>query len=437
MVWHSTRESVENGEISVLAIIETVLAVSVSFWLAISLLESWWPMLIGVCLAPFLLLRTERATELGLRWLDSSLKWFMSQEDTFSGLLHAYQDLGKSFANGLGMVMGRFQPSPVSLVPYLFLVLSCLVIGIIFLVLVFFFSVFILILLLVVFAALVIVIRTASVVYSALHHPGKALVAIPANWRNVALSTDSFLVPETIAGIESGSIPKNLEQFRISGIVNAFKASNTAPQGIYSTITGIYIRLYWLHWSILLIFISFPYRYSLKATTIVWLPLIWTIRQGKPQKLSERLRTLNKTSWGRFASVFSGIILLLFGTKLLLFHAIVSFQGWWNALRVVPFFDQIVAPYTLPPWQIASVANSGLTLVLYFLASHGLMLLVDEGHQEEDLWPYDWTARIGAVVRTALSLYTSSCLLYIVASQLPEWNLPPIEDRLFPWVPLE
>ena len=62
MVSHSTRESVENGEISALAIIETVL----SLRLAISVLESWRHVLIGVCLAPFLLLRTERATELGI-----------------------------------------------------------------------------------------------------------------------------------------------------------------------------------------------------------------------------------------------------------------------------------------------------------------------------------------------------------------------------------
>ncbi len=44
MVSHSTRESVENGEISALAIIETVL----SLRLAISVLESWWHVLIGV-----------------------------------------------------------------------------------------------------------------------------------------------------------------------------------------------------------------------------------------------------------------------------------------------------------------------------------------------------------------------------------------------------
>ena len=62
MVSHSTRESVENGETSALAIIETVL----SLRLAISVLESWRHVLIGVCLAPFLLLRTERATELGI-----------------------------------------------------------------------------------------------------------------------------------------------------------------------------------------------------------------------------------------------------------------------------------------------------------------------------------------------------------------------------------
>ena len=66
MRFHSTLESVKNREMTVLAILETVAAVSLSIWLA-TRSGSLFYIVVATLLAPFLLLRTGESTKLGLR----------------------------------------------------------------------------------------------------------------------------------------------------------------------------------------------------------------------------------------------------------------------------------------------------------------------------------------------------------------------------------
>ena len=64
---HATRESCDAGEITLLAIVETVLAVALLITLSLWLDTARW--LAGACLlAPLLLLRTEESMLRGLRW---------------------------------------------------------------------------------------------------------------------------------------------------------------------------------------------------------------------------------------------------------------------------------------------------------------------------------------------------------------------------------
>ncbi len=67
MHWVSSGESVKKGEPTVLAIVETVLAVALYWWIA------WYydthiHLLVSICVAPFLLLRSQKSTELGATW---------------------------------------------------------------------------------------------------------------------------------------------------------------------------------------------------------------------------------------------------------------------------------------------------------------------------------------------------------------------------------
>ena len=66
MRWISDRQSAENSEITVLSIIETLLA-GIIVYLFYRWTNTLWHIGIAACLAPFLLLGTSRSTELSLR----------------------------------------------------------------------------------------------------------------------------------------------------------------------------------------------------------------------------------------------------------------------------------------------------------------------------------------------------------------------------------
>lgn len=69
-VWHCTDDSIAAGQISVLSLLETVLAVSLYIWLAFQFEHQWW-LLISAVAAPIILLRSPESKALGVKWLKS------------------------------------------------------------------------------------------------------------------------------------------------------------------------------------------------------------------------------------------------------------------------------------------------------------------------------------------------------------------------------
>jgi hypothetical protein len=63
-VWFSTHETIENEVPSVTAILETVIAVPLYWWIALKV-GIFWPLLISAAVAPLVLLRSERSVKLG------------------------------------------------------------------------------------------------------------------------------------------------------------------------------------------------------------------------------------------------------------------------------------------------------------------------------------------------------------------------------------
>jgi hypothetical protein len=75
-VWHCTDESIAAGQISVLAALETVLAVGLYWWLSFRFEWHWFSFL-GLIAAPMLLLRSEESVELGVEMLR---RWTMRKK---------------------------------------------------------------------------------------------------------------------------------------------------------------------------------------------------------------------------------------------------------------------------------------------------------------------------------------------------------------------
>jgi len=63
----STYESVENEVLSVTAILETIIAIPIYWWIALQV-GTVLPLLISAAVAPLVLLRSEPSVALGLQW---------------------------------------------------------------------------------------------------------------------------------------------------------------------------------------------------------------------------------------------------------------------------------------------------------------------------------------------------------------------------------
>jgi hypothetical protein len=68
-VFWSTRDSINNDIPSITAIIETALAVTIYWWIAVRF-ETYLPLLISIAVAPLVLLRSDESVALGGRWFE-------------------------------------------------------------------------------------------------------------------------------------------------------------------------------------------------------------------------------------------------------------------------------------------------------------------------------------------------------------------------------
>jgi hypothetical protein len=66
-VWFSTSESTRSGVFSILAAVEVVFAIGI-YWTYAIWAHTQWHLLVGVFIAPFLLLRSEKSTTLAVKW---------------------------------------------------------------------------------------------------------------------------------------------------------------------------------------------------------------------------------------------------------------------------------------------------------------------------------------------------------------------------------
>ena len=140
----SNKDSVTRGEVSILAVVETLFAISLVFYLSIHFNTLRW-LVVSICVTPLLLLRTEESTRLGIRWFD---RWALSVEKI------ANPD-NRGFMRGLcGIVCGIIGVSIIA------------------------------------FAA-----RFCATIIVAVRTPITALLAIPTNWSRVVLATDFLTEP--------------------------------------------------------------------------------------------------------------------------------------------------------------------------------------------------------------------------------------------------
>lgn len=358
MRWVSSKESVAKGEVSVLAIVETLCAIALVFYLSSHFNTLRW-LAFAMCVSPLLLLRTEESTRLGIEWFDLGSDWM----DKLPVARNAWT--------------GVFNWIVITLA----------------------FS-------LVIFGA-----RSSATIWCAFRSPGRAVQAIPKNWARVILATDLFFAPELVP-----DHPDATFQSVIKGFKNEFPRD----------------RLF----SLLLLPLFLPalfYRWSLKATSIIYAPLVFvahsTFSEGKD--LRTKLELIKRGDLSRIRVLYGIAAIAAFLVKLVLMAKWNGFAAWWNGNPITEFLAVYVAPAEIPKWQVAELANSALAIGSMLFARHAL-LRYDVGHP----FPETPVKRILGFVSGlswVLALYAIVCTGYITMREARNWNLPALGEKWIPW----
>jgi hypothetical protein len=388
---YSTPEAIARGEPSLLAILETLLAMSLYVILALRQ-NTLLHLAIAAAAAPLVLIRTEYAT---LRAFYLYARNLSFPEDT-------------THPPGPRRPTPFFQVRTLGwLAERIFMLLFTVVLatvggaGL---------------------AVTLILVKARANLEALIRNPLDGLKAIPGNWKKQVLCVDMAHPPELLPGIENA--PPELDVLKFRSTLNRFWSGASADP----IMTVGFVPMLLLQYLPAII-----YRFSLKGTALVWSPLLWLIHTGLDRSLPLRVRLeyLCTADLPRFQRYYSALLLIMFGAKVYLFVAWMQLAHVWRALPGARTFEQFVVPAGIPPWQIAAALNAISTWAVYFVAEWYLILIRHRIPVYEST--LDRGLRAGSVVRGLLALYTIACTIYIVVRASSAWELPPLETKLFPW----
>jgi hypothetical protein len=327
MRFSSTIDSAKSGETTILAIIETSLAILISIFIAIRF-DTLLHIIIGSCIAPFLLLRSPESTEYGKRLFEPKKKNLRQDEWSESDF---FQSMGGELTN---LILWAF------------------------------------------------IIR----IFATVRYFKLGFKFILHNWSRVTFCTDMFTPFELVPG--SGPITdvllRNLGTFislLLGGIFLAVICSILFLIGIFSAtdkqaliiilVLGAVLSGGFLMMGVaggtgvLCFLIPFAYRFSLKSTAYIWYPLIFVLKPSFPEKFSlidklEEIQELGLEKISRFLAWYNFFQFIL---KMIFFPYLVD---KWNTFIFAPFFNIWFKPYEMHPWHIATFINACTVLGGYY-----------------------------------------------------------------------
>jgi len=390
MRWHSTPESIQQGKPSILAILETLTAIVVSLLIAYHI-NSVRYIAVGACIAPLLLLRTEKSSQLALYWSEKFFKLLFS---TYFDIFNVKDTMSSKGIKKRIFIL-------ISLILHLILIISIFFIKI--------------------FTTTIIVIR----------YPLNTLNYFSFNWRQIVLCTDFYTIPELIPGLEI--IDKERKSFFIyrfsilSEVVNIVvndyrRKSSLRP--VYAKILNIFTILFFL-------FPCYIYRWSLKSTSLIWSPLVWILREPPSGNLSFRLDQITKAAIYRASRYYSFFVIIIFSIKMYIWVAWQQIAETWQKIPGINTLNAYLVPQEIPLWHLCAVANALGAWLIYFMADWFLQKYRHEQLVPENL--IEKVIHIHTTIARPLSFYTIACSLYITVNLGLRMKWPPLGAKLFPW----
>jgi hypothetical protein len=387
--WVSNRRSAENNEISVLAIIETIVA-GILTYLFYRWTNTLWHVGLAACLSPFLLLRTSRSTELSLRIAER-----------LSGVIVAWVTGSYPSGEGSSLLMAGIS------FPFIPLLIG--------------------------------VIKFISTFLNVILHPIATIEAIPRNWQRIVFCTDIGALPELIPTIEQASDDSTLEVFKTSFW---FESMRFAPRELLSGafIEGVIIILF----TFLVLLPGLAYRYAVKSTALIWSPLLWAVRPvSSPTDVRVTMDRITTRAIYKASRIYSTVVVLAFAGKMYLWFRLGELQSAFvspSVLEVVRGFvsprvlevgHSFIVPDQLPLWHVTSAFNALASWCLYLLSDYYYKdwqrgLPIPENALRYTFW---WVP----LIMNIFTIYSLFCTVYITVQETSNLNLPPLHAKLFPW----
>ncbi|MCH8046365.1 MAG: hypothetical protein IID44_21870 [Planctomycetes bacterium] len=365
-------QSKEEG-VSVLALVETAGSAAAALWLAIHW-GTYAPFAISVVVAPFLLLRTHDSTAIGVKLARRSLERCAHR--------------------------------------FVFIRLFLVAIG-------------------------PIPIRVVAMIRSIYVNPRACISALPANWWNLTARTDSTVIPEPIPGYyRSWDAPGVATfwdfqdvKFALRWNMQHLPAEFRRRLGDEFENTTVYVNswivLIYVTWGFIAATAYLPallYRWSLKSTFWIYLPLLWVVQPARYERKNVWVR-LKFVRDDQVVLFMSAIVLALGLLKIRVWQMKTALSAWWNDAALGKFLGAYVAPDSMPLWQYISMVNSILALTMFFIARSAI-----QSKEEGTPWPespLDNAFRWATACRRILTTYTTSVLVMTTVQQgFP--GLPPL-----------
>ncbi len=373
---YATPESVEREEISLLAIAETILAMSISVGIALYY-GTVTHILISAAIAPFLLLRSKESTEIGLDIAESSI----------NSIIKLYDMMKKLVGHGESDVLNLI----ISLIIIPIICPLCLCYA-----------------------------KTTAICISFASNPSLCIRMIPKNLKKYSCAVDLFIAPELVPDQHRSVI---FSKFGIVSIydfiyVSIIKKHDRTKEGeaIGTVILVIFACAIFLP----LIIPAILYRISLKSTALLWCPLILVLSPlaNDPRSFKLAFTDVVQLETQRIRRWFSAAVFALFCAKLAVLWCWLEVSELWSRIPHVEIVNRYIVPQGLPWWQVASAVNALITFYVYFYIKDQARR-IEAGAETPPLAVVrtidGWT-----VVQRILSFYTIFCTFVITASLVPE-----------------
>ncbi len=415
----SSHESVRRGEPTVLALLETLAAMSVSVWIGIHF-GTWMHVAVGAAIAPFLLLRTDESCRRGLRWAarlglgerSARVDWVVGGLWALVGLLAlgwAWEVAWAWAVVGLWVLVWAWavvRAWPEALTGA----------G--------------------VYGPLI---RFATTLAEIRHGPLRMIRAIPRNWWRAAVATDCVESPEFVpAPMDASS--NGAERYRPYEVYVLFSKIFKHPVGCVRVLVVVGLLPH--------ILIAFAYRLSLKSTALVWFPLLWALWPVKPadREWRQQLEIGAELGKTRFVGAVSTLCFLLLAAKYVLWtgrhELVLKAEAWEDLLRswspaladsaLAEALVGYVRPGAFPLWQVATLLNSILGLFVWWKLRTWL------AHFRHNAAPSDEsitrTFAVAFFFRRLLTSYVIVCNGFMALQLACRLPVPEIGWKMFPWV---